>query len=88
MTVASATATAGARCTPPTSLAALGYGRISVVEFGVAGGSGIVALERAAEWATTCFGVEVDVVGFDSGQGMAPTGDPRDCRTSGGGARS
>jgi hypothetical protein len=56
----------------------LGYERITVIEFGVAGGNGLIALERAAEWATTCYGVDVDVVGFDSGQGLAPTGDPRD----------
>jgi hypothetical protein len=58
--------------------AALGHDRISVLELGVAGGNGLVALERAAEAASRLSGVGVDVVGFDSGQGMPPPSDPRD----------
>jgi hypothetical protein len=56
----------------------LGYRRITVIEFGVAGGRGLVALERASEWASRCYGVDIDVVGFDSGQGLGPSRDARD----------
>jgi hypothetical protein len=56
----------------------LGTERITVAEFGVAGGRGLIALERAAEWAEQSYGVHVDVVGFDSGVGLAPPKDARD----------
>jgi hypothetical protein len=56
----------------------LGHERISVVEFGVAGGKGLVALERAARWAEQCYGVTVDVAGFDSGLGLGAPKDARD----------
>ena len=60
------------------SLAArLGYPRISVVEFGVAGGNGLIQLERHAQQAGRHFGIEVEVYGFDTGIGL-PT--PRDYR--------
>jgi hypothetical protein len=53
----------------------LGVERISVVEFGVAGGNGLVALERAAAFAP---GVAVEVHGFDTGVGLPPPADARD----------
>jgi hypothetical protein len=56
----------------------LGVDRISVVEFGVAGGSGLIALERAAAWAEQQYDVQVDVVGFDSGLGLGAPKDARD----------
>jgi hypothetical protein len=56
----------------------LGTERITVVEFGVAGGQGLVALERAADWAEQHYGVAVDVVGFDSGIGLGAPKDARD----------
>jgi hypothetical protein len=56
----------------------LGTERITVAEFGVAGGRGLIALERAAAWAEQAYGVGVDVVGFDSGVGLAPPKDARD----------
>jgi hypothetical protein len=56
----------------------LGEDRISVVEFGVAGGKGLVALERAARWAQARYDVVVDVVGFDSGLGLGAPKDARD----------
>jgi hypothetical protein len=56
----------------------LGQERISVVEFGVAGGKGLLALEQAARWAEQCFEVAVDVVGFDSGLGLGAPKDARD----------
>ncbi len=58
--------------------AALGLPRIAALEFGVAGGNGLLALERAAAAATRCSGVEVDVIGFDAGTGMPPPVDHRD----------
>lgn len=55
----------------------LGVQRISALEFGVAGGNGLVALERAAEHASGD-GVEVEVHGFDTGQGLPAPADHRD----------
>src|SRR5213075_2807982 len=40
--------------------AALGYERISVIEFGVAGGNGLVALESCARQAAELSGVAID----------------------------
>jgi hypothetical protein len=57
---------------------ALGIDRISVVELGVAGGNGLRALEAAAEGAEPLLGVGIDVVGFDSGEGLPPPADRRD----------
>ena len=56
----------------------LGIRRISVIEFGVAGGNGLVALERASERAEAERGVQIDVHGFDTGQGLPPPTDFRD----------
>jgi hypothetical protein len=56
----------------------LGVDRITVIEFGVAGGTGLVALEQAASWAESCYGIGVDVVGFDSGRGLGAATDARD----------
>jgi hypothetical protein len=58
--------------------AALGLPRISALEFGVAGGNGLLALERAAAAATELSGTEVEIYGFDTGTGMPPPADPRD----------
>src|SRR5712691_107419 len=44
--------------------------RVSVVEFGVAGGNGLVALENIAEKVENAFGVGIDVYGFDTGIGL------------------
>jgi hypothetical protein len=51
---------------------------VSVAEFGVAGGNGLVAMERAAELASDRLGVEVDVYGFDTGEGLPAPRDHRD----------
>jgi hypothetical protein len=56
----------------------LGFQRVTVVEFGVAGGNGLLALERHARYLGDHYGVQVDVVGFDSGEGMAQAHDYRD----------
>lgn len=57
---------------------AIGLPRISVIEFGVAGGNGLLALERAAEIVESMFGVGIDVYGFDSGKGLPKPVDYRD----------
>jgi hypothetical protein len=56
----------------------LGVPRISLLEFGVAGGYGLLALECAAMAAQRMTGVGIDVVGFDSGAGLPPPQDYRD----------
>jgi hypothetical protein len=56
----------------------LGIERISAIEFGVAGGRGLVALERASVEIESALGVGIDVVGFDSGTGMPRPIDYRD----------
>jgi hypothetical protein len=56
----------------------LGLARVSVVEFGVAGGHGLLALECAAGAVETLTGVGVDVFGFDTGEGLPRPADYRD----------
>lgn len=56
----------------------LGFERLSVAEFGVAGGNGLLALERAADLAEEKIGIGVDVYGFDTGKGLPPPQDHRD----------
>ncbi len=46
---------------------ALGVGRISLIEFGVAGGNGLVSMELAADRIEKLLGVGIDVYGFDTG---------------------
>ncbi len=54
---------------------ALGIKRVSAIEFGVAGGNGLVALEEIVKVIEPVFGVEVDIYGFDTGMGLpAPDG--------------
>jgi hypothetical protein len=55
-----------------------GRERVSVLEFGVAGGNGLVAMERAAAMAGERLGVGVEVYGFDTGEGLPPPRDNRD----------
>jgi transcriptional regulator with XRE-family HTH domain len=56
----------------------LGIPTISVIELGVAGGRGLLALERLAGAIGAYLGVEIRVAGFDSGKGMPPPSDYRD----------
>jgi hypothetical protein len=56
----------------------LGVSGISVIEFGVAGGQGLLAMEKAAEEVERHFGVAIDVFGFDTGKGMPAPTDYRD----------
>jgi len=56
----------------------LGLDRISVLEFGVAGGNGLVAMERISERVSQHYGVAIDVIGFDTGVGLPAPQDNRD----------
>lgn len=52
---------------------------ISVIEFGVAGGSGLVALQESADAVERDTGISVSVWGFDTGEGLPePLHDYRD----------
>ena len=56
----------------------LGYDRISVVEFGVASGNGLVNLEYHAQQVSTLLAIEIDIYGFDTGEGLPAPVDYRD----------
>ena len=56
----------------------IGIPRITAIELGVAGGRGLLALEEACAEIGTFLGVKIDVVGFDSGEGLPPPVDYRD----------
>ena len=56
----------------------LGLKRISAIEFGVAGGNGLIALQEIADIIGPRFGITVEVVGFDAGTGLPPPVDFRD----------
>jgi hypothetical protein len=56
----------------------LGIPRVSVIEFGVAGGNGLVALERIAIRVEAEYDVGIDVYGFDMGIGLPKPRDHRD----------
>ncbi|GAA1401803.1 hypothetical protein GCM10009639_44620 [Kitasatospora putterlickiae] len=60
------------------SAARLGHRGVTVVEFGVAGGNGLLALAEHARYYAAATGVAVRVVGFDSGAGLPAATDPRD----------
>jgi hypothetical protein len=57
---------------------ALNVPKIAALEFGVAGGNGLLAMEEAAKVATELSGTEIEIFGFDSGSGMPAPVDPRD----------
>ena len=57
---------------------ALGHGDVSVLEFGVAGGRGLLAMQDIAAEISRRFQVRVHVAGFDTGTGLPAVGDPRD----------
>ena len=52
--------------------------RISVIEFGVAGGNGLVALEQIAKDIEPLYRIGIDVYGFDTGVGLPKPVDNRD----------
>jgi hypothetical protein len=51
---------------------------ISVMEFGVSRGRGLLAMEAAAREVSEATGVKIAVFGFDTGAGMPPPADYRD----------
>jgi hypothetical protein len=51
---------------------------ISVMEFGVSRGFGLLALEATAREVGEATGIKISVFGFDSGKGMPPPEDYRD----------
>ncbi|MFN3825403.1 MAG: hypothetical protein ACK4GW_05680 [Pseudorhodobacter sp.] len=56
----------------------LGLPAVSAIEFGVAGGNGLLALEAHAARIEAYTGVRIEVYGFDTGCGMPPPRDHRD----------
>jgi len=56
----------------------LGLDRISVLEFGVAGGNGLVAIEAHAEEIRRTLGMDIAIYGFDTGGGLPAPVDYRD----------
>jgi hypothetical protein len=56
----------------------LGLPRMSAIEFGVAGGRGLLSMERIAAEVEAIFGVGIDIYGFDTGGGLPPPKDYRD----------
>jgi hypothetical protein len=56
----------------------LGHRRVSVIEFGVAGGRGLLNLEYHAGEVSRALGLEIDVYGFDTGRGLPAPADYRD----------
>jgi hypothetical protein len=56
----------------------LNFDEITAIEFGVAGGNGLLALEMHAEYVARATGVQVRIYGFDTGTGMPPPSDFRD----------
>ena len=60
----------------------IGIPRVSVIEFGVAGGNGLISLERVAEKVEGILGVNIDVYGFDTGAGLPKPRDHRDSPNS------
>jgi len=55
-----------------------GYEKISVIEFGVASGRGITALDQYANEFAPRFQVTVEITGFDTGSGLPLAQDHRD----------
>ena len=56
----------------------LNYKKISAIEFGVASGNGLVAMEKHALEMSKIFEMEVEVVGFDIGSGMPASSNYKD----------
>ncbi|MBV8361649.1 MAG: hypothetical protein JO189_27495 [Deltaproteobacteria bacterium] len=56
----------------------LGYPAISIIEFGVAGGNGLLCLEQHAGEIEPAFGISIHIYGFDTGHGLTAPCDFRD----------
>jgi len=57
----------------------LGLPRITVMEWGIVQGDRTVQLERIAPVVSSHFGVDIDSAAFDTGKGLPPPVDYRDC---------
>jgi hypothetical protein len=55
-----------------------GLNRISIIEFGVANGAGLMNMIKISKKVTKTTGVVIDIYGFDTGKGMPPPIDFRD----------
>jgi hypothetical protein len=55
-----------------------GHTAITIIEFGVAAGAGLINMCELAQRVSKATGVQINVVGFDSGTGMPPPLDYRD----------
>lgn len=51
---------------------------ISVIEFGVAGGKGLLVLEKCAKVISSALDINIEVYGFDTGMGLPAPADYRD----------
>lgn len=51
----------------------LGIDKVSVLELGVAGGNGIIALEKYKKLIEKHLDIEINIYGFDTGEGMPAT---------------
>jgi hypothetical protein len=60
------------------SARALGIEAIAALEFGVAGGRGLLALEALATEVEREYGVRIEIYGFDTGEGLPAPVDYRD----------
>jgi hypothetical protein len=58
---------------------ALGIATVSLIEFGVAGGNGLVDLDQIGQALETNLGIQAVVYGFDTGRGLPAPVDARDC---------
>lgn len=56
----------------------LGLKKVSAIEFGVAGGNGLLAMERLVGQIEQRHGVQFEIYGFDTGRGLPPPVDYRD----------
>lgn len=56
----------------------LGFAKFSIVEFGVAGGNGLVAMEKIAGKIEKALDIEIEIYGFDAGGGLPQPVDYRD----------
>jgi len=57
---------------------ALGHRAMTAIEFGVAGGAGLLCLCRHRDQVERAIGIEILVHGFDTGTGLPNSEDPRD----------
>jgi len=56
----------------------LGYPKMSAIEFGVAGGNGLISLEEHAATISNLLQIEIEIYGFDTGEGLPRPIDYRD----------